>query len=55
MKPAGFEPNCRVNVDYLRAEQELYLREGIMTETVDIPSLVDNQYADYAVERLGRR
>jgi NitT/TauT family transport system substrate-binding protein len=55
MKPAGFEPNGRVNVDYLRAEQELYLREGMMAEAVDIPSLVDNQYADSAVERLGRR
>ena len=55
MKPAGFEPNGRVNVDYLISEQELYLREGMMTEAVDIPSLVDNSYADYAVERLGRR
>jgi NitT/TauT family transport system substrate-binding protein len=55
MKPAGFEPNGRVNVDYLRADQELYVREGMMTETVDIPSLVDHQYVDYAVERLGRR
>jgi len=55
MRPAGFEPNGRVNVDYLIAEQDLYVREGMMTETVDIPSLVDHSYADYAVERLGRR
>jgi NitT/TauT family transport system substrate-binding protein len=55
MKPAGFEPNGRVNVDYLIAEQDLYVREGMMTETVDIPSLIDHSYADYAVERLGRR
>jgi NitT/TauT family transport system substrate-binding protein len=55
MKPSGFEVNGRINVEYLIAEQELYLREGMMTETVDIPSLVDHQYTDYAVERLGHR
>lgn len=55
MNPSGFEVNGRINVEYLIAEQELYLREGMMTEPVDIQSLVDHQYADYAVERLGRR
>jgi NitT/TauT family transport system substrate-binding protein len=54
-QPSGFEPNGRVNVEYLRAEQELYAREGLLTDPVDVAALVDLQYADYAVARLGRR
>ena len=55
MKPTGFDANGRINVPYLISEQDLYLRVGLMTEAVDVPSLVDHQYVDYAVERLGRR
>ena len=53
--PSGFEPNGRVNVEYLRGDQELYAREGLLTDPIDVATLVDLQYADYAVARLGRR
>ena len=55
MLPVGFEPNGRVNVDYLRGEQELYRREGLLTDPIDVATMVDHQYVDYAVSRLGRR
>ena len=55
MVPAGFELNGRINVDFLRAEQEIYGRAGLLTDPVDVTTLVDHQYADYAVARLGRR
>jgi NitT/TauT family transport system substrate-binding protein len=55
MVPTGFERNGRVNVEYLRAEQEIYAREGLLTDPVDVAALVDHQYVDYAVARLGRQ
>jgi hypothetical protein len=55
MMPSSFEPNGRVNVDYLRAEQALYAREGLLTDPVDVDTLVDHQYVEYAVARLGER
>jgi ABC-type nitrate/sulfonate/bicarbonate transport system substrate-binding protein len=55
MAPAGFEPNGRINVEFLRAEQDLYAREGLLTDPMDLAALVDHQYVDYAAARLGRR
>jgi ABC-type nitrate/sulfonate/bicarbonate transport system substrate-binding protein len=55
MPSAGFDPNGRINVDFLRAEQELYAREGLLTDFADPATLVDHQYVDYAAARLGRR
>jgi NitT/TauT family transport system substrate-binding protein len=55
MPPVGFDPNGRINGDYLRAEQELYAREGLLTDPANVDTLVDPQYADYAVARLGAR
>lgn len=55
MVPAGFERNGRINVDFLRAEQEIYAREGLLTDPVDVATLVDHQYVDDAVARLGRQ
>jgi NitT/TauT family transport system substrate-binding protein len=55
MPPVGFDPNGRINVEYIRAEQELYAREGLLTDSANVDTLVDPQYADYAVARLGAR
>jgi NitT/TauT family transport system substrate-binding protein len=55
MGSVGFEPNGRVNIDYLRSEGDLYVREGLLTYPVDAATFVDHQYVDYAVGRLGRR
>src|SRR5205823_5970825 len=31
MRSVGLEPNGRVNVEYLRSEADLYVREGLLT------------------------
>ncbi|HEY7066243.1 MAG TPA: ABC transporter substrate-binding protein [Chloroflexota bacterium] len=55
MSPVGLDPNGQLAIAYLASEQELYAREGLLTSLIDVASLVDSQYADYAVAQLGRR
>jgi NitT/TauT family transport system substrate-binding protein len=55
MQPVGFDPNGLINVDYLRVEQDIYAREGLLTDPADVSALVDLQYVEYATARLGRR
>jgi hypothetical protein len=55
MVPTGFERNGRLDVEYLRAEQEIYAREGRLTDPVDVATLADHQHVDDAAARLGRQ
>jgi NitT/TauT family transport system substrate-binding protein len=55
MAPVGFDPNGRVNVQALQADQDLSIRLGLHRDQVDMSKVVDNQYVDYAAARLGRR
>ena len=50
---AGLDPNGRVNVEALRASSAYWRQTG--TQTVDLSGdqLVDSQYVDHAVQRLG--
>ncbi len=47
------EPNGRVNVDSLALDQEWYLRSGVQKIRADLSKVVDQQFADWAVRRLG--
>ncbi len=49
----GINPNGRVNVDTLGAQQDWLLRKGSQKRRVDLTTVVDNRYVDWAVQQLG--
>jgi NitT/TauT family transport system substrate-binding protein len=53
MVPAGLDPDGRVQVEALAGSLEAYRAMGALSDAVDLATLVDHQYVDYARERLG--
>jgi NitT/TauT family transport system substrate-binding protein len=53
MVSAGLDPDGRVSLDALAGSIEAYRAVGALSEAVDLATLVDQQYVDYARERLG--
>ncbi len=49
----GLKPDGAVNKTSVAEDQEYYLRLGVQHDAVNIDELVDNQFADYAVQQLG--
>ena len=49
----GLDPNGRVNLDALTAQQNWFLRKGSQKARVDLSKAVDNEYVDWAVRQLG--
>jgi ABC-type nitrate/sulfonate/bicarbonate transport system substrate-binding protein len=54
MVTPGLNPDGYVNVESLAYDQEWYLARGVVRERVDINQVVDMQYVEYALSRLGR-
>ncbi|MCL5961465.1 MAG: ABC transporter substrate-binding protein [Chloroflexi bacterium] len=54
MKLAGLDPNGRINVKSLEDDQDWYLAKGSLKEKVDLKNVIDYQYVDYALEKLGK-
>lgn len=54
MVPAGINPNGYVNADSIAEDQEWYFARGTVKKKVDLKTLIDNQYVDYAIQRLGK-
>src|SRR3954452_685083 len=54
MVPTGFNPDGYINVDSITADQEFFVSTGALPQRVDLTSVIDQQYVDYAVGRLGR-
>lgn len=50
---SGRNPNGHVNEASLLDMQAYYIREGLLTQGAPISKLVDNQYVDYATQKLG--
>ncbi|HEY7060405.1 MAG TPA: ABC transporter substrate-binding protein [Chloroflexota bacterium] len=50
----GLNPNGVVNTDSLAADQEFFLSTGDQQQRVPMDQIVDPQFADYAVQVLGR-
>lgn len=46
-------PDGRVNGDAIALAQDWFVAHGYVPRPVDIPSLIDSQFADYAVAQLG--
>jgi ABC-type nitrate/sulfonate/bicarbonate transport system substrate-binding protein len=54
MVPAGLNPDGYVYVESGIYDQDWYLAKRTLQQRVDIPSIVDNSYVDYALRVLGR-
>lgn len=52
--PAGLNPDGYVNKEGLAADLRTLVELGYVTQAPDMNAVVDNQYADYAVQQLGR-
>lgn len=52
--PTSIDVNGEVQIDRLRAQQEFWVREGVMTRVVDPAPFVNTEFAAEAVRLLGR-
>jgi len=50
----GLDPNGKVNVDSLKADQEYYLASKLQERPADMDRIVDMTFAEAAVRRLGQ-
>ncbi|HEY7243979.1 MAG TPA: ABC transporter substrate-binding protein [Xanthobacteraceae bacterium] len=48
------DPNGKFDVDSLREQQEWHASHGSVPKTVDVNAMIDRQYLDYALQKLGR-
>jgi NitT/TauT family transport system substrate-binding protein len=49
------DPNSELNPRLLDPAHDFYLRQGVVSQSVEVSRLIDRSYADYALERLGRQ
>src|SRR5215467_12709786 len=49
----GIDPNGRVNVDSLAGQQDYFLAKGSQKTRLELKQVVDMQYAEWAVQKLG--
>lgn len=54
MAPTGFDPNGRLELASIEADQDWFIKLGLQAERGDLSRIVDYSYVDYAVARLGR-
>ena len=55
MQPTGFDPNGRLELTSLEADQDWFMKLGLQTERADLSKVIDYLYVDYATARLGKR
>src|SRR5215470_861066 len=53
--PTGFDPNERMEVKSLEADQDWFLKLGLQQARADLGKVIDYRFADYAVSRLAKR
>jgi ABC-type nitrate/sulfonate/bicarbonate transport system substrate-binding protein len=54
MSPTYSETNGAVNTRAIEADQDFYVRQGLQRERIDVRTIVDPSFAQYAVQVLGR-
>lgn len=54
MAYAGLNPNGYLNVDSMVEDVNSYIEQGFMKEKLDVNKVIDMQYVDYALARLGK-
>src|ERR1700716_2120898 len=52
--PTGFDPNALSDMKTLEADQDWFLKLGLQQGRADLSKVIDYQYVDYAVARLGK-
>lgn len=53
MKPPGLDPNGYVLKGGVIADQQWYMKQGLVKEAADIDKLIDNSYVENALKLLG--
>jgi NitT/TauT family transport system substrate-binding protein len=53
MKPAGLDPNGKLDVASMQEDIDYYVQAGYMKEKPDLAKLVDPSFQEYAVQQLG--
>jgi NitT/TauT family transport system substrate-binding protein len=53
--PTGFDPNGHMEIRSLEADQDWFLKLGLQQGRADLAKVIDYQYVDYALTRLGKR
>jgi len=53
--PTGFDPNGGMEIKSLEADQDWFLKLGLQQGRADLAKVIDYQYVDNAVTRLGKR
>lgn len=54
MKMGAVDPNGYIKAEFLANDQEYYSKRGWVPQKVDTSKLVDFQYVEYALQRLGK-
>ncbi|MBI4319762.1 MAG: ABC transporter substrate-binding protein [Chloroflexi bacterium] len=49
----GLNPDGKINVANVAAQQDFFVRKGVLKEKLDLSKVIDMQFVDYAVQRLG--
>jgi NitT/TauT family transport system substrate-binding protein len=53
--PTGFDPNGRMEVRSLEADQDWFMKLGLQQARADLKKIIDYRFLDYAVSRVGKR
>ncbi len=53
MRPAGLDPDGKLDVDSIRGDLAYYEQAGEVTQQVDLSKVIDTSFTDYAVQQLG--
>ncbi|GAB4242576.1 MAG: aliphatic sulfonate ABC transporter substrate-binding protein [Thermoleophilia bacterium] len=53
MRPTGLNPDGTVNTEAVARDQRFYVEKGLVENPAPIEKVVDNSFAEYAVEVLG--
>jgi NitT/TauT family transport system substrate-binding protein len=53
IRPPALNPNGQLIVESMQYDMDYYVRSGDSPKAVEIATLVDSSFADYAVQQLG--
>ena len=52
--PSGLNPDGYLNLESLNENLDWYVDRGVVRARPDMSAVVDNSFADYAIQKLGR-
>jgi NitT/TauT family transport system substrate-binding protein len=53
MRPAGLDPDGKLEVESIRQDLAYYREAGLVTEPIDLAKVIDTRFQEYAVQQLG--